>query len=333
MANMNLVTGYIGENHVTANDAGSFNAAIFGTGQYLLNRGQKFAATVVTNNQLRIADGDLIMQGRHVRIDEGDYVDLTIENGATNYNRNDLIVARYTKDASSGVEAVNLVVINGTAVIGTAEDPKYTVGDIINGGATLNDMPLYRVQIVGLAVTSVTPLAEEVPNVHDVLSQSKNLLIPVNRGGTGATNAATARSNLGITISNLGAAPASHNHSADNITSGTLTVARGGTGATTAAAARSALGITPANIGAVTKATTSVSLSAYSWSASAPYTQTVSASGVTASNTVIVAPAYASQAHYNDCGVGASAQAAGNLTFTAQSKPSATLTVNVLILN
>lgn len=47
-----------------------------------------------------------------------------------------------------------------------------------------------------------------------------------------------------------GKAAASHNHSAANITSGTLAIARGGTGATTAAAARTALGITPANIGA-----------------------------------------------------------------------------------
>lgn len=52
------------------------------------------------------------------------------------------------------------------------------------------------------------------------------------------------------TAAGIGAAAASHNHSAANITSGTLAIARGGTGATTAAAARTALGITPANIGA-----------------------------------------------------------------------------------
>ena len=52
------------------------------------------------------------------------------------------------------------------------------------------------------------------------------------------------------TAADIGAAAASHNHSAANITSGTLAIARGGTGATTAAAARTALGITPANIGA-----------------------------------------------------------------------------------
>lgn len=192
MANMNLVTGYIGTNHVTSNDAGSFNAAIFGSGQYILNRGQKFAATVETNNLLRIDDGDLVMQGRHVRINKGDHVDLTIENGASDYNRNDLVVARYTKDASTGVEAVDLVVIKGTAVTGTATDPAYTAGDIINDGAVLNDMPLYRVEINGLSISKVTMVAEEAPSMP-----VESNPLPVKRGGTGATTAEDARKNLG----------------------------------------------------------------------------------------------------------------------------------------
>ena len=53
-----------------------------------------------------------------------------------------------------------------------------------------------------------------------------------------------------LTPANIGAASASHNHSAANITSGTLPITRGGTGATSAANARTNLGITPANIGA-----------------------------------------------------------------------------------
>ena len=60
--------------------------------------------------------------------------------------------------------------------------------------------------------------------------------LPVSRGGTGGTTAATARSSLG-------AAAASHTHGAGDITSGTLPIARGGTGGTTAEAARSSLGI------------------------------------------------------------------------------------------
>lgn len=54
--------------------------------------------------------------------------------------------------------------------------------------------------------------------------------LPISRGGTGATTASDA-------LTNLGAAASSHNHSASNITSGTLALARGGTGATSKTAA------------------------------------------------------------------------------------------------
>ncbi len=158
MANMHLITGYAGAEHVTAADAGSLHIAIFGTGQYVLNRGNKFAATIVTNNTIRIADGDIMMQGRHVRLAEGSYVDLTIDNGAQGMMRNDLIVARYTKDSSTGVEAVNLVVIKGTAAASSPADPAYTSGDIINDHVVLNDMPLYRVPLNGLNVQTLVPL-------------------------------------------------------------------------------------------------------------------------------------------------------------------------------
>ncbi len=64
-------------------------------------------------------------------------------------------------------------------------------------------------------------------------------VIPVGKGGTGAADAATARSNLG-------AAASSHNHSAANITSGTLAVARGGTGITSNPSMLTNLGSTSA---------------------------------------------------------------------------------------
>lgn len=74
--------------------------------------------------------------------------------------------------------------------------------------------------------------------------------LSIAKGGTGATDAEGARAALGITPTNIGAAPSSHSHASSDITSGTLTITQGGTGATDAATARTNLEITPANIGA-----------------------------------------------------------------------------------
>lgn len=158
MANMHLVTGYAGQEHITAADQGAWNAAIVGSGEYVLEKGSKFAATVITNNQIRIADGDILMQGRHIRLNEGGYVDLAIENGAQGYQRNDLIVVRYTKNSSTGIEEANLVVIKGTAATSGAADPEYTSGNIITDHVLQNDMPLYRVPLDGLTVGNLVPL-------------------------------------------------------------------------------------------------------------------------------------------------------------------------------
>ena len=80
----------------------------------------------------------------------------------------------------------------------------------------------------------------------------------------------------------------------------------------------------------VQKITTTVSLPVASWSSN---TQTVSVSGVTESNTIIVTPAPASYVHYNECMVRCSSQASEKLAFACTDTPTSALTVNVLILN
>ena len=158
LGNLHLITGYMGKSHVKADDHGALNAAIFGSGEYVLKNGKQFAASVISNNQIRVLDGSIMMQGRHVRLNEGSYVDLTIENGSQDTYRNDLIVARYTRDSTSGVEDCNLVVIKGTAVASDPSDPAYTSGDIITEQDLQNDMPLYRVPLIGLNVQELVPL-------------------------------------------------------------------------------------------------------------------------------------------------------------------------------
>ena len=158
MGNLHLVTGYAGFQHVTSADQGSFNAAMVGSGQYVMQNGNQFAASVITNNLIKVLDGDILMQGRHIRLNAGSSVELVIENGQQGYLRNDLIAIRYTKDVGTGVEDANLVVIKGTASTSNPKDPAYTSGDIIGNGDTLNDMPLYRVPLNGLNIQELVPL-------------------------------------------------------------------------------------------------------------------------------------------------------------------------------
>ena len=84
-----------------------------------------------------------------------------------------------------------------------------------------------------------------------------------------------------------------------------------------------------ANATANTVSSFTVTLSSRSWS---NLQQSVTASGVTTGNTVIVTPAPTSLDAYNECGVYCSAQSSNRLTFTCKEKPSSNLTVNVLIL-
>lgn len=162
-SNLHLVTGYAGEEHVTSSDEGSLNAALMGEGQFVMERGNQFAASIISNNKVRVADGDILMQGRHIRLKENTYVDLNFNNGAQGYKRNDLIVVRYTKDSTTDKEEANLVVIKGTPSETTPSDPEYISGDIIHEHALQNDMLLYRVPFDGLNIQPIVALFDTVP--------------------------------------------------------------------------------------------------------------------------------------------------------------------------
>ena len=158
---MDIVTGHVGSAHVTSWQDRDLNQGIFGPDTYILNVGSKLAATIISNNEIRIADGAVVMQGCLGVIQKGTYDTITIDNGTQGLKRNDLICAQYQK--SGGVESMSLVVIKGTAA-STPVDPSYTTGDIQNGDTPVQ-VPIYRVSLNGLTVESVTALVDEVGNI------------------------------------------------------------------------------------------------------------------------------------------------------------------------
>lgn len=176
-----IVTGYAGKEHVTSADAGALNAGIVGSGKYVLKTGNQFAAEIVSNNLIKVKSGDLVNQGRHMRIDANDYEEVTIQNGAQSVKRNDLIVMRYKKDTSTLIETAEIVVIKGTAG-STATDPTYTSGDVL-AGATQDDFPLYRVSLNGLNIEKVTPLFSTVPNLNELNTNMVKLATNTMRKG------------------------------------------------------------------------------------------------------------------------------------------------------
>lgn len=154
---MNIITGYTGEPHITSLQDRAGHQGAYGTGSYVLNVGNKLAATAASANEIRVSDGCLSHQGCLAIIEPGTYDSVEISNGTQGMNRNDLIVARYTKNAETNVESMALVVIQGEPTSGTASDPSYTSGNI-QSGATTADMPLYRVALSGVTIDSVTAL-------------------------------------------------------------------------------------------------------------------------------------------------------------------------------
>lgn len=158
---MNIITGYTGTPHITSTQDRDANQGAYGTGSYILNVGSKMAATIISANEIRIADGILSHQGCLGSINSGSYDSVAISSGTQGMQRRDLIVCRYEKNAETNVESLSLVVIEGTAASSSPATPSYNEGDIQTGDSPV-DMPLYQVNINGVTVSSVTLLADTV---------------------------------------------------------------------------------------------------------------------------------------------------------------------------
>ncbi len=163
---LHLVTGYAGVEHVTSNDIGSFNAALMGNGEFVLERGNKFGYEIVSNNKIKINDGDMLVQGRHIRLKENDAEELQFDTGSQGKKRHDLIVVTYEKNPETGVELAKLEVIKGIEDV-SATDPTITTGNILTGSIK-HQVKLYRVKFDGIDLVSVDKLFSEVETLESM---------------------------------------------------------------------------------------------------------------------------------------------------------------------
>lgn len=160
-----LINGKAGEPHIDGNDIGMINLAFRGDGSYVFRDfGDTLAATVTDNNHVTIGTGVLSMEGRDTTVTAAETVQ--IDSGSQGMVRNDLICLHYHRDTSSNVETMNLEVLKGTAVSGTASDPTVPTGSIMDG-ATDAYMPLYRIPLDGITVGTPVAMFDTMRNVRD----------------------------------------------------------------------------------------------------------------------------------------------------------------------
>lgn len=164
---MEIVTGKAGVPHVSSADDGRRIAGEVGTGSYVLQTGGKLAPSLVDANTVRIATGDMIVQGRHIGVTSPE--DVKVASGSQGKKRMDYICVHYIRDVSGSsptlVETVEWKVLQGTPG-SSAAAPSVPKGSILDGDADVT-VPICSVTFDGLTtgqpkllIPELTPLAD-----------------------------------------------------------------------------------------------------------------------------------------------------------------------------
>lgn len=160
---LEIITGKTGEPHIDSEDIGAYNAYTIGKDSYLLNG---LDMTITNVNTLHVGTGEVLFQGRHVRI-KGNGEDVAIANGTTGYKRNDILCLKYQKfPQNSDIESISLELIKGTPTTGTPADPAITTGSILNGD-TVVYLKLARIVVNGLTPEAPVKLLGTVKTLAD----------------------------------------------------------------------------------------------------------------------------------------------------------------------
>lgn len=296
----NIITGYTGTRHITpAMDASVFRS-IIGPDAYILNDGDKCVGSMPDINHFTVKGGNISLQGYQVQITQET---LSVDTCATGYKRIDLVALRYHHDTGTQIDSFTLEIIKGTEVDSTPSEPSYNSGEI-EAGVNDVDMILYKINLDGSTVTFTTVATTIGISLAAMLGPYTST---PNMDGVGAAGSS------GLF------ARGDHVHPSDTSRVPTTRKVAG-------KALSSDITLNASDAGVVSS---SITILTTDWIGT---TATVSATGVTASNTVVVAPAPASIDDWNTFEVRCTGQAAGTLTFTAAGTPDAAIVVNLIII-
>lgn len=153
---MKAITARKGAPHITPIMDAMWHQGVLETESCILNCYDRFAAEVVSNNELRISPGAGMLQGRFFCIEPGEVDSVTIANGNQGENRIDLVVVRWIVDNATNTQEAALKVVQGAPVAGTPEEAEIITGNL-DAGDLMADFLLYRVNIEGLSLAKVEP--------------------------------------------------------------------------------------------------------------------------------------------------------------------------------
>lgn len=151
------------EPHIYAEDDASIFQCMFGE-DGILDIGSKLELSIQSNNLVRMSDGVLCIGGHIGRVKYADYADLTIDNGETGYNRNDLIIGSFSNTGEHTIDTFEPQVIKGTPATGAAVDPTLTDGSLYEGDH-LRQRAIARVKLEGLNIVGIDMLLPVIPSI------------------------------------------------------------------------------------------------------------------------------------------------------------------------
>ncbi len=175
---LELVTGYQGKEHVTAEQWADLNRGILGPSG-ILDIGNRMEVEIQTANQITVKDGVAVVDGRQVYIGYGESENIAIESGTQSMLRNDIVVIKYSKIEETGIESVAFEVVRGTPAESAPKDPVYTDMDI-RTGIFMSQKAFCRVRINGTAIEGIDILLETIDTLPAIKAYFEDEITALN---------------------------------------------------------------------------------------------------------------------------------------------------------